>query len=318
MPSRLLRHLVFSATAVALSLLAACGGGAGQGGAAAVPNTTNTTDTTTTASGAPAVDSKHIPVGDGKLSSTAPKVGYVYVCTIPTSTNPAGKAPWISSDGTTWDAAAKVKVQGAVSWPFSFNVTAANGSLNISGNGLPDHTTGVFPISATDPAYQYDKNPNTIKSTSIAWGLTANPVVAAQPGCTSLGAIGVLLTGARIFNALDADGRDAGAHEVQDACDGHPQSVGAYHYHSLSSCVKQADTPGAHSPLVGYIADGFGLYGNLGENGKALTNADLDECHGHSHAIIVNGKTIVQYHYHATKEYPYTAGCYKGTPAIIR
>jgi hypothetical protein len=65
---------------------------------------------------------------------------------------------------------------------------------------------------------------------------------------------------------------------------------------------------------VGYARDGFGIYGNQGVNGVALTNADLDVCHGHTHAITVNGATVTQYHYHATKEYPYTLGCFRGTP----
>jgi YHYH protein len=87
---------------------------------------------------------------------------------------------------------------------------------------------------------------------------------------------------------------------------------GTYHYHSVTSCVRASDTPGQHSPLVGYAKDGFGLYGNLGEDGKVLTNADLDECHGHAHAIVWNGALTTLYHYHATREYPYTLGCYRG------
>ena len=85
-----------------------------------------------------------------------------------------------------------------------------------------------------------------------------------------------------------------------------------------------------HSPLVGYIADGFGIYGNLGEHGEPLTNSDLDECHGHTHAIPdaheIHGHSragsgsdaaVVRYHYHQTQEFPYTIGCYKGTPVPI-
>jgi hypothetical protein len=263
------------------------------------------------------IDPTHLPLGDGKLSTTTPQKNFVYSCTIPSSTNPPGKAPWINSDGLSWDSTAKVTVTGAVNWTSVFAANVANGLINVSGNGLPNHATGSFPISATDPAYQYDRNPNAIQSVAIGWGLPGNPQVAATPSCTSLGAIGVLLTGARIFNALDADGRDAVAHEVQDSCAGHPQSVGSYHYHSVSSCVAQKDSAGAHSPLVGYIADGFGIYGNLGEAGKPLTNADLDECHGHNHVLIINGASVMQYHYHATKEYPYTVGCYRGTPVTL-
>lgn len=264
-----------------------------------------------------ALDIHRLPLGDGKLTTSTPQKNYVYSCTIPNSPNPPGKAPWINSDGLTWDASAKVSVQGSVQWVSSFASSMMNGLLNVSGNGLPSHVTGNFPISPSDPAYPYDKNPNAIQSVAIAWGLPMNPQIAASPSCTNLGAIGVLLTGARVFNALDADGRDAVAHEVQDSCGGHPQSIGAYHYHNVSNCVAQTDSAGSHSPLVGYIADGFGLYGNLGEGGKALVNADLDECHGHSHALTINGTTITQYHYHATKEYPYTVGCFKGTPVSL-
>ncbi len=265
-----------------------------------------------------AIDPARIPIGDGKLSTTMPRVGFVFSCTNPSSPNPPGKSPWVSADGLTWDSTAKLAVQGAVTWASSFVTQIAGNSRQVDGNGLPSHVTGNFPIAATDPARQYDANPNRIQSVAIAWGLPANPVAAPNPTCTGLGAIGVLLSGARIFNALDADGRDAVAHEVQDSCDGHPQGAGIYHYHNVSRCLQAQDDPAAHSPLVGYIADGFGLYGLRGEGGKPLTNADLDECHGHSHALTINGVQTVQYHYHATKEYPYTVGCYRGTPVAIR
>ncbi len=317
-----------SLVCLAGSLLVACGGsssGASANTPVTSPTTPTTTATTTTTPTTPtppvagtlAIDPTHLPIGDGKVSTSAPQVGYVFACTLPNSSNPSGKAPWISADGLTWDATVKTAVRGSVSWLSQFSANLSNGILNLSGNGLPAHPTGTFPVSPGDPAYQYDRNPNTISSAAIAWGLPGDPVVAASPSCTSLGAIGVMLSGARLYNALDADGRDAAAHEVQDVCGGHPQGMGTYHYHNLSSCLAQSDTAGAHSPLIGYIADGFGIYGNLGEQGKALTNADLDECHGHAHLLTVGGVAAVRYHYHMSKEYPYTIGCYKGKPASI-
>jgi YHYH protein len=263
------------------------------------------------------VEPSKIPLGDGKISTAGPAVGSVFACSVPSSTNPPGKAPWISADGLTWDSAAKITVQGSVQWASGFATSLLGSLLNITGNGLPNHPTGNFPIARSDPAYQYDKNPNAIQSVAINWGLTSSPAVAARPSCLGLGAIGVLFTGARLFNALDADGRDAVAHEVQDSCGGHPQSIGSYHYHDVSKCINQSNGGNQHSPQVGVIADGFGLYGNQGEGGKALTNADLDECHGHVHAVAMNGQTREQYHYHATQEYPYTVGCFKGTPVSI-
>jgi hypothetical protein len=269
-----------------------------------------------TGAGATTVDPTKLTLGDGHFTTTTPAVGYLYICASGGQGGASSKGPWFNADGLTWNSLAKISVQGAVSWTSSFLVSLGS-SLGLTGNGLPPHTTGTFPIASSDPAYAYDRNPNTIKTAGIAWGLPANPTVAARPSCTGGGAIGVLLTGVRLFNANDGGTRDAVAWEIQDSCQGHPEQTGQYHYHSVSSCIAQKDTAGQHSPLVGYIADGFGIYGNLGENGKALTNADLDECHGHTHAISVNGATVTQYHYHQTREFPYTVGCYKGTPASV-
>jgi len=268
------------------------------------------------------IDSRKIPVGDGKLTTTTPAMGYLYVCFIPDSPNAPGKAPWIATSTNTWDQTIKPSVSGSVPWTSTFSVTVHDAMHhNINGNGLLRHNTGTFPIKPPpnpDPVYQYDKNPNAISALVIGWQLPLAPVVAPSPTCTRGGAIGVLLTGSRLFNASDADGRDAVAHEVQDACDGHPQGQEIYHYHNLTRCNEQTDTPGQHSPLVGYVADGFGLFGNQGEGGASLTNADLDICHGHTHSIVIDGgPPAVSYHYHATKEFPYTVGCFRGTPVLI-
>jgi hypothetical protein len=67
---------------------------------------------------------------------------------------------------------------------------------------------------------------------------------------------------------------------------------------------------------MGYAFDGFGIYGYYGTDGKEVTNASLDECHGHSHAIEWDGQQVEMYHYHATREFPYTVGCFKGTPSV--
>jgi hypothetical protein len=124
-----------------------------------------------------------------------------------------------------------------------------------------------------------------------------------------------MLTGGVFFNALDAAGVDAVAHEVRDACDGHPQSAGRYHYHNLTPCVDDAEA--GHSQLMGYAFDGFGIYGLRGEDGRLLTNVDLDACHGHTHDITWDGETVDLFHYHATWEYPYTVGCYRSPPVNL-
>jgi YHYH protein len=258
------------------------------------------------------VDLTHLPLGDGRLA-TGPKVGWIWPC----RTDPDGRGafrdgPWIRHDGT-YDLTAKAIVDGSVSWPnHHLEVSHVGDKRVITTNDLPDHGTGVFPIARSDDAYQYDRNPNRIAQQNFRVELPANPVLAARPLCVP-GAVGILLTGSALFNALDAPGRDAVAHETQDSCQGHPQQSGDYHYHSLTSCLPNSATPDGHSTLVGYSLDGFGIFGRRGEGGKVLTSADLDECHGHSHEIEWDGRKVVMYHYHATWDFPYTIGCMRGT-----
>ena len=263
------------------------------------------------ATGVP-VDLTQIPSGDGKITTTTPAVGYVLSCTGSFNGRGAtGVGPWINGNGT-WNATKELAVQGSVPWPAATHaVSIAGATRTIATNDLPDHNTGTFPIAPTDPAFLYDRNPGAIAPRSFTFNVPQMPIVNAVPACLGLGPIGVLLTGAALFNALDATGRDAVEHEAQDNCHGHPAGS-LYHYHDVTTCI--ADPGTGHSALLGYARDGFGIYGNRGENGVALTNADLDACHGHTHAIMWDGVMVVMYHYHATKEYPYTLGCYRGTP----
>jgi hypothetical protein len=67
--------------------------------------------------------------------------------------------------------------------------------------------------------------------------------------------------------------------------------------------------------LAGYAIDGFPLFGSY-EDGRELTSADLDVCHGHVHTIIDQGVPVSTYHYHVTADAPYTLGCFRGTPVF--
>lgn len=269
------------------------------------------------------VDLARLPVGDSFVRTTSAGVGYAFMCSAgnPGAGGATAKGPWFNADGLTWNSLSKLVVSGVVTWVSNFAAVLSGNTRNATGNGLPAHTTGTFPVPASDPVYAYDRNPNSISAQAIAWGLPGNPVVNSIPTCLNGGAIGVLLTGVRLFAPTDALNRDAVAWEAQDNCQGHPERSGQYHYHSISSCLSQGtatrDAAGQHSPLVGYAADGFGIYGNLGEGGIALTNAALDECHGHTHAVTISGAAVVQYHYHKAFEFPYALGCYRGTPATV-
>lgn len=64
--------------------------------------------------------------------------------------------------------------------------------------------------------------------------------------------------------------------------------------------------------LSGYAVDGFPIFAQY-EDGRKITNADLDQCHGHVHEIVDQGVVRSVYHYHITEEAPYTLGCLMGT-----
>ena len=259
-------------------------------------------------------DPTRLPIGDGRVSTGGPQEGWIFACAIGTGGGAFVEGPWIKSDGT-FDYRNKAVVDGSVVWPGSVQISSDGTTRTINSNGLPssNEPTGVFPIQTTDDAYSYDRNPNSIAAQSVSYSLPAKPQKAASPSCIR-GTVGVAKNGVAIFDGLDAGARDAVAHEVQDGCAGHPQAAGVYHYHSLPTCLNAGKSKRKHSKLVGWILDGFPIFGYRGKHGELLTDADLDVCHGHTHRVKIDGKKQRIYHYHATLEYPYTVGCYAGTP----
>ena len=254
-----------------------------------------------------------VPVGDSKYVTDAPKVGYVYACqqyaqNFGRDRGGAGsRGPWFTNNNSEYDLSKKSHISGAIGWSADFSSKFADGKRVISTNGLPSHTTGVFPIKVSDPAYAYDRNPNSIKTQSLTYNLDSTPVYG-TPNCMG-GEVGIMNTGVPLLNAFDAGGRDAGAWEIQDSCGGHPQKEGEYHYHSLSSCIKDTSV---HT-VIGYALDGFPITGPQVSLGNILTTSELDECHGLTSQVNVEDKSVLTYHYVMTQDFPYSASCFRST-----
>ena len=223
---------------------------------------------------------------------------------------------WTNADGT-WDYTKKPQVAGNDSWISEFDVSLDdNGNRVITGNALPDHPTGVFPITPGSDAYKYDGNPNIISEHEVLYVFPAIPQIASEPSCVPFGPSGISLSGSAIYHGASTLGNDAAAHEMLDRFGGHTDGTETYHYHFPSEDLQDhihTHTSG-HSALMGYMLDGFGIYGPHGEDGSILTSADLDECHGHTHEVLWDGEMINLYHYHWTYDFPYNIGCFKGTP----
>lgn len=252
-----------------------------------------------------------LPVGDSKYVTDAPKPGYVYVCHAPVGGGGASaRGPWFVNNNTEYDLSKKVAVEGAVKWSGSYSMNVTGSQRVIATNDLPrDHTTGVFPVQPSDPAYQYDRNPNHIAAQSLTYTLSARPTVATNPSCVG-GEVGVMTTGIALFDAFDAGGRDAGAWEVQDGCDGHPQISSEYHYHTLSKCIGGTSV----NTVIGFALDGFPITGPKVADSNVLTTNDLDECHGITSTLTLDDKRVTTYHYVMTQDFPYSASCFRGTP----
>ena len=258
-------------------------------------------------------DCNKLRLGDDYHTTSIPtQKGYLYSCD---ETNPnapgsiESKITWIDFIDNIWDFLKKPWLPEGTFRPESgiYAETASTEERQININNLPvDGKIGDWPMTNYPLLTEIDQNPSIPSSNQSEFTYPASPSKASSPTCVSLGAIGVTKNGVVIFNAADGRGEDAVAREIVDVFGGHPARE-LYHYHFIPERLDNEYLSDGHSGIVGYINDGFPIYGYRGEGGIEISNADLGLCHGHNH-----GK--LGYHYHATLEYPYTVGCYMGNP----
>ena len=212
------------------------------------------------------------------------------------STSTAAVTSTSSGSTTATDLASGFK---KAKWGDNVTVTIAEGKLRYVSNGLPNHernaqyalpNAGVqVPGAATATA---GDDPTVAQSYDYTIPLT--PSRASTPTSTNLGVIGVMISGASLFNPYEGDSTTvatasnfsvvgAGGTKVWflDDCSGHPTPMGQYHYHALPTCVTaQVDKTGGASHIIGIAFDGYPIYGDRDVNGKQVKVADLDRCNG--------------------------------------
>ena len=161
-------------------------------------------------SSAQAHDSRWL--GDGRISS-GPKTDHLFSCQQNFNPNAPGAhrtGSWLQGDR--YHPHEKLHVNGKVDWPNArINIVTEEGMRIVRANNLPTHLTGEFPIRQSDPAYQYDRNPNSIREQKILMHLPLMPKFAQSPSCVPMGLIAFTLVGGAFYNAVDAGGRDAAA-----------------------------------------------------------------------------------------------------------
>lgn len=193
----------------------------------------------------------------------------------------------------------------------------------IETNGLPNHTS---PYWSTNNALYVE--PTVTSTDNMAPGkiddfngsytlrVDVDPELASSSSATGLGAIGIAVSGAVIYN--DEEGPNVpleGEIETLDYSGAHtgPQS---YHYHLEPKAWSDDD-----DVLVGIIADGFFVYGRKCSSTGAYPT-DLDASGGHTHTT--DHSESDEYHYHVNNEayldqyYIIFPGDYQGTANAIQ
>ncbi len=248
-----------------------------------------------------------------------------------------GTLPATAHD-TAASAAASVDTSSAVAgagWSDTVTITLDEDAqtFRFRSDGLPSHGFDeryLIPVNPADQpfadqpedAFAVALSADAFVASPVDTTITTRPAYAKEAMDTSLGRIGVALSGAQLFNDYENMERTVVAMDDQvthdhvsflDACNGHTLADGTnYHYHGVPVCITEGlDAGDLHSVMIGVLEDGFPVYGNHGEGGAIVTNADLDACSGHVGATPEFPDGI--YHYHLTAdEAPYMVDCYHG------
>ncbi|MGH1384217.1 YHYH protein [Kordia sp.] len=217
------------------------------------------------------------------------------------------------------------------------NVTIMlNGTnVEIETNGRPNHTSPYWSSTTTRPgtpavaenhplfvaptvtAYD-DMAPGNIDDFNGSYSLTvsASPTLASNSSATGLGAIGIAVSGAVIYN--DQEGPNVPIDSALPSLDYTAAHTGpqSYHYHLEPKAWSDDD-----EKLIGIIADGFFLYGRKC-NSTGTYPTDLDASGGHESTT--QHTTETEYHYHIQNElylnayYILFPGNYQGTASNIQ
>ena len=164
---------------------------------------------------------------------------------------------------------------------------------------------------------------NMIEAQTVIMKMPITPSAAATKTNTPYGTIGLAINGVSFFNENAAPGDDITEELFTfDQCSGHPQGSGLYHYHVDPVCLIRdlggevttathteggktyswiEDTGTNAGLLVGFLVDGFPVYGPVGNsetdcNAEAVSSDTIDGYNGHSHCTAEFSEAI--YHYH--------------------
>ena len=239
-----------------------------------------------------------------------------------------------TADAATAASAATTSTTGGLKqakWGSNVTITYGSGYIRYRSNGIPNHArqkqyalpnAGVrVPTAATATA-----GADPTKAQSYDFKITTRPAKAGKATSTSLGTIGVMISGAALFNPYEGDGSTVAVQSnftvkgtdgtdvaFLDSCSGHPTPMGSYHYHALPRCVTaKVDKSGGPSHIIGIAFDGYPIYGDRDSKGRKVTAAKLDKCNGITSATPEFPKGVYHYVLLDTKNSRSSIRCFTG------
>jgi len=233
-------------------------------------------------------------------------------------------------------------------------ISLVNGKCIFQTNNIPNH-------DFNDGGSAF---PNNVSAQNITFEITATPSHAVTSSNISLQLDNaILLNGVKVDLLAAAcygvgDGK-VGCNDINqpwrydpmfaangfkvDSHNAHSQPNGSYHYHGKPNAFYDAENTGVESPLIGFAADGYPIYGPFFDDDNTVREAlssyqvisgnrpdstgnpggtydgtyrddyqyidnsgDLDECNG----MTIDGA----YGYYITDGFPYVLTCFKGIP----
>jgi hypothetical protein len=196
------------------------------------------------------------------------------------------------------------------------SVSTSGNSLVLRSEGVPNHVTPYW--GTGHPLYEAQLagrslTPETLRTQTFVMTIPATPAAASSKEATSLGAIGMALNGVAIYNDREGGNVPVSANVLltMDRAGAHNGPGGVYHYHFDGDFTSKDD-----ARLIGFLRDGFPIYGRKDQSGAYPS--DLDANGGHTGTTADFSSPI--YHYHASTVnylnggyYILKAGSYHGT-----
>jgi YHYH protein len=244
----------------------------------------------------------------------------------------------VSSAATTPSVPSTTAGVKSAKWGNNVKISYSGNNFTFVSNGIPNHSrpaeyvlpNGRVMIPTATTAYV---GADPTQAQNYNFTIPLNPTKSAKPTSTSLGPIGVMISGASLFNPYEGDGKSIAMLDnftlknkkgedvgFLDSCNGHPTPMmGTYHYHALPKCITQVvDKVNGPSHIIGVAFDGFPIYGDRAMDGSKIEATQLDACNGIASATPEFPQGIYHYVLLDTKDSTSSIRCFSGKSSVTR